>query len=58
MGISTPVPWLMFMTLGAVLVIAVVLFLCFMRKPQNRHPMRGDRERNYEEIRREGPDGR
>lgn len=55
MGIGTPIPWLMFMTLGVVIIVAIVLFARFMRKPQNHHPMRGQRERNIEEIREEGP---
>lgn len=38
-------------TLGIVLVIALFLFVRFMRKPQNRHPMDGERERNIGEIR-------
>lgn len=52
---SSPISGLMFFTLAAVLVIAVVLLLRFLRKPENRHPMAGDRERNINEIRRDGP---
>jgi hypothetical protein len=43
--------WLAFGTLLAVLVIALILFLRFMRKPRNRHPMDGEHERNIDEIR-------
>ncbi len=42
---------LAFVTLGIGLIVALVLFLRFMRKPQNRHPMDGHRERNIAEIR-------
>ncbi|MBL0922986.1 MAG: hypothetical protein IBJ12_00780 [Sphingomonadaceae bacterium] len=45
--------WLGFGTLIVALLIAVILWVRFMRKPQNRHPMRGERERNIEEIRQE-----
>lgn len=40
-----------FGTLFIALLIAVVLWMRFMRKPENRHPMRGQEERNIEEIR-------
>ncbi len=40
-----------FGTLIIALLIAVVLWMRFMRKPENRHPMRGQEERNIEEIR-------
>jgi hypothetical protein len=43
--------WLGFGTLIVALIIALILLLRFMRKPDNRHPMRGERERNIEEIR-------
>jgi hypothetical protein len=43
--------WLGFGTLIVALIIALILLLRFMRKPENRHPMRGERERNIEEIR-------
>lgn len=48
-----PISILMFGTLLAVLVIAIVLLVRFMRKPGNRHPMRGQRERTVDEIRDE-----
>lgn len=35
-----------FGTLGIALVIAVLLLLRFLRKPENRHPMDGQQERN------------
>lgn len=33
---------LMFFTIGAVLVIAVIALLWFLRKPKNRHPISDD----------------
>lgn len=45
--------WLGFGTLGVALLIAIVLWIRFMRVPQNRHPMDGERERNIHEIRAE-----
>lgn len=42
-----------FGTLIIVLIIALVLLIRFMRKPQNRHPMKGERERNIDEIRKD-----
>lgn len=42
-----------FGTLIVVLLIAIVIWARFMRKPENRHPMEGKRERNIEEIREE-----
>lgn len=51
MGISV----LMIGTLLIVLVIGIVLWTKFMAKPQNRHPMDGQRERNIDEIRRDAP---
>ena len=47
----TAVPTLMFVTLGIVFLIGLVLYLRHMRKPSNRHPMEGHRERNTDEIR-------
>jgi hypothetical protein len=44
------VPSLMLFTLIAVAIIAVILLLRFMRKPQNRHPLEGERERNIGEV--------
>jgi hypothetical protein len=43
--------WLGFGTLGVALIIAIILWLRFMRKPENRHPMDDQRERNIGEIR-------
>tara|TARA_R110002072_G_scaffold15856_33_gene62902 strand:- start:7833 stop:8003 length:171 start_codon:yes stop_codon:yes gene_type:complete len=53
MGTDNLLTWLAFGTLIAAFVIALVLFLRFMRKPKNRHPMDGQRERDIEEIRDE-----
>lgn len=53
MGTDDLNAWLMFGTLGAGLLIAIILYLRFMRKPENHHPMRGERERNINEIREE-----
>ena len=55
MNANDLVPALMIFTLAAGLVIALVLFLRFLRKPRNRHPMDGERERNIDEIREEAP---
>ena len=46
---------LMIGSLVVVLAILVFLLVRFMRKPQNRHPMDGERERNIDEIQRDGP---
>ena len=48
------IPILMLFTLGAGLLIAIVLLMRFLRKPSNRHPMDGQPERNIEEIRMDG----
>ena len=40
-----------FGTLVLALIIAVVLLLRFLRKPENRHPMDGQPERSIEQIR-------
>ena len=40
------VPWLMFMTLGAVVIIAVGLLVWHLRKPSNRHTMRDQPDKN------------
>ena len=40
-----------FGTLILALIIAVVLLLRFLRKPENRHPMDGQPERNIQQIR-------
>lgn len=46
---------LMFGTLLIVFLIAIVVLARFLAKPHNRHPMSGKRERNIDEIRRDGP---
>lgn len=53
---ASPISLLMFGTLVAVVIVGLVLFLRHWRKPENRHPMEGKRERNIDEIRRDGPD--
>lgn len=50
---ADPISWLMFGTLAAALLIAVVMLARFLRKPENRHPMAGQPERNIDEIRRD-----
>jgi len=50
------ITWLGLGTLIAALIIALLLFVRFLRKPKNRHPMRGERERNLDEIREEKVD--
>lgn len=55
MGDGHPISALMFATIAVALVIGVVLLLRHLRKPQNRHPMEGQRERNIDEIERDGP---
>lgn len=45
------IPTLMIFTLLAALGIGIFLYVRFMRKPGNRHPMDGVRERNIDEIR-------
>lgn len=54
---GSPISVLMFGTFVAVIVVGIVLLLRFLRKPGRAHPMEGQRERNIEEIRREGPGG-
>jgi membrane protein implicated in regulation of membrane protease activity len=53
MGTADMTGWLGFGTLAIALIIAIVLWLRFMRKPENRHPMDGERERNIGQIRDE-----
>ena len=48
------IPILMLFTLGAGLLIAIVLLMRFLRKSSNRHPMDGQPERNIQEIRSDG----
>ena len=55
MNADHPISLLIWVTFAAVLVIGVVLLLRFLRKPGNRHPMDGQRERTGEEIHRDGP---
>lgn len=52
---GSPISLLMFGTLVVVVVIAAILLGRHLRKPGNRHPMEGERERNIQEIRRDGP---
>ena len=40
-----------FGTLVIALIIAMFLLLRFLRKPENRHPMDGEPERNIQQIR-------
>lgn len=40
-----------FGTLLIALIVAVVLLLRFLRKPENRHPMDGQPDRNIQQIR-------
>ena len=47
------IPTLMIFTLVAAALVGVFLYVRFMRKPENRHPMDGERERNIDEIRDE-----
>lgn len=42
---------LAFGTIGVVLIIAAIILMRFLRKPENRHPMAGKHERNIGEIR-------
>ena len=46
-----------FGTLILALIIAVVVLLRFLRKPENRHPMDGQPERNIQQIREEAERG-
>ena len=46
-----------FGTLVLALVIAVILLLRFLRKPENRHPMDGQAERNIQQIRDDAEHG-
>lgn len=53
------IPILALFTLVAVLVIAVVLYLRFMRKPQNRHPLDSPEGRQMDQARaRQNAQGR
>ncbi len=51
----TEISTLMIFTLVAAAAVGVFLWLRHMRKPENRHPMRGQRERTIDEIRDEAP---
>ena len=44
------IPTLMIFTLIAALAVAIFLYVKFMRKPENRHPMDGQRERTVDEM--------
>lgn len=55
MSAGHPITLLMFFTLFVVLGLLIFLLARHLRKGSNRHPMEGERERNIEEIRREGP---
>ena len=46
---------LMIATIVVALAIGLFLYGRHMRKPENRHPMEGERERNIAEIRDEAP---
>ena len=46
-----------FGTLILALIIAVVVLLRFLRKPENRHPMDGQPERNIQQIRNDAERG-
>ena len=46
MSTNELVPGLGLSTLLIVLAVAAVIFLLFMRRRSNRHPMEGERERN------------
>ena len=46
-----------FGTLILALIIAVVILLRFLRKPENRHPMEGQSERNIQQIREDAEIG-
>ena len=46
-----------FGTLILALIIAVVILLRFLRKPENRHPMDGQPERNIQQIREDAEIG-
>lgn len=50
-----PISLLLYVTFAAVLAIALALFVTFMRKRRNRHPMDGQPERNIDEIHRDAP---
>lgn len=50
MGSYTNVPTLMFLTLGIVLLVAIILYIRH-RSKHGAHPMAHQRERNIDEIR-------
>lgn len=45
-----------FGTLIVGLIIAIIIWAKFMRDPDKRHPMKGERERNIDEIRDQAGD--
>ena len=55
MNADHPISLLIWITFGAVIAIAAFVLARFLRKPGNRHPMDGERERNIDEIRDDGP---
>jgi hypothetical protein len=56
MGTADMTGLLGFGTLIIGLFIAVIIWARFMRDPKNRHPMKGERERNLGQIREEAGD--
>lgn len=52
-----PISALMLGTLIVTALIIGIVLLRFLAKRGNRHPMRGQRERNIDEIRNEKPEG-
>ena len=50
MGTADMTGTLGFGSLIVALLIAIVLLVRFMRKPQNRHPLEGKQERNIAEV--------
>ena len=55
MNADHPISLLIWVTFAAVLLIGGFVLARFLRKPGNRHPMDGERERNIQEIREDGP---
>lgn len=54
MDTGHPLSLLIYVTFAAVVLVVAFMLVKFLRKPGNRHPMAGQRERNIEEIREEG----
>lgn len=55
MNADHPISLLIWVTFAAVIVIGGFLLVRHLRKPGNRHPMAGERERTGDEITRNGP---